>query len=152
MIFENKEEIDKFHNNDENIYRYKVNAYIVVLFLRTDLVQMFFTDVEKKKEFVKEDLPWDPMTAVPERHDRSFMSKKKMFSSKFFKNHGVKLMRLTWRDFLRSQLQPVLWSRPNRKGNEVCSWRKISKILRMQGAQNAEVPLNGKRKCRERST
>ncbi len=87
MIFENKEEIDKLHNNGENKYRYKANVNNVVSLLKTDLIQMLFTDSDRKRRnLLKKIYREISMAVIPERPDRSFLRKKKHPCSKFSQN------------------------------------------------------------------
>lgn len=87
MIFENKEEIDKLHNNGENKYRYKANVNNVVSLLKTDLIEMVFTDSDRKRRNLLKKIYREISKAVvPERPGRSFERKKKHLSSKFSQN------------------------------------------------------------------
>lgn len=87
MIFENKEEIDKLHNNGENKYRYKANVNNVVSHLKTDLVQMLFTDSDRKRKKMLKKIYLDISYAViPIRPGRSYPRRKKHLSSKFSQN------------------------------------------------------------------
>lgn len=87
MIFENKEEIDRLYNTGKNKYRYKANVNNVVSLLKTDLIQMLFTNSARKRRNLLQKIYHEILKAViPERPNRSFARKRKHLSSKFSQN------------------------------------------------------------------
>lgn len=87
MIFENAADIDRLHNSSDNKYSYKANVNNVISILKTDLIQMLITDSNRKRKLLFRNIYNQiSYSVVPIRPDRSFLRKKKHFSSKFPQN------------------------------------------------------------------
>ncbi len=87
MIDENKEEIDKRHNSGDNKYNYKANVNNVVSLLKTDLIELLYTDSDRKRRKLLKKIYVEIANAVvPERPGRYSSRSKKHWSVKFPQN------------------------------------------------------------------
>lgn len=87
IAFENKNDIEKLHNNPQNKYEYKLSQKAVIMELRKSVVELILADSKRKTNKILRHIVFRLQNAVvPIRPNRSYQRKRKHNTMKFPQN------------------------------------------------------------------